>query len=196
MKNMSLRLSIIRSIMQGSGLGPLLFLLYILDRRPLSSINIMWKYGSMSAICHSNVHSIDMLPWRNSKHVFRNRLMWTRSVLILKLKEIVCKRLSLRNYNPSPIVQIEQVNRAKLFCVFLTPTYSLFTHVNYITAIMSLRLYLLNQLRKQGLDIKCPTELFVRLIIARFQYALPAFAGQLTISDINRIDAIFAKWFK
>ena len=26
-------------------------------------------------------------------------------------------------------------------------------------------------------------------VIARFQYALPAFAGQLTVSDISKIDA-------
>ena len=66
------------------------------------------------------------------------------------------------------------------------------THDNCITGIMNQRLYLLNQLWKQRLDIKC----LAILVIARFQYALPAFAGQLTISDINRINSIFAKRFK
>ena len=40
---------------------------------------------------------------------------------------------------------------------------------------------------------KCLTELFVGLVIAQFQYALPAFAS---VSDINSIHAIFAKVFK
>ena len=57
---------------------------------------------------------------------------------------------------------------------------------------MNQRLYLLNQIRKQGLDIKRHTKLFVELVIVRFQYALPALAGQLTASDIYRIDAICA----
>ena len=70
------------------------------------------------------------------------------------------------------------------------------THVNNKTGIMNQRLYLLNQLRKQGLDIKCLTELFVGPVIDQFQYALPAFAGQLTIDDINRIAQIFANGFK
>ena len=70
------------------------------------------------------------------------------------------------------------------------------THVNYITDIMNQRLYLLNQLRKQGVDIKCLTELFVGQFIVRFQHALSTFAEQLTASGINRIDAIFAKGFK
>ena len=34
------------------------------------------------------------------------------------------------------------------------------------------------------------------LVIARFQYALPAYAGQITASDINRIYAVYAKGFK
>ena len=55
---------------------------------------------------------------------------------------------------------------------------------------------MLNYLRKQGLDIKCLIELVAGLVIARFRYALPVFAGQLTVSDINRIDAISSKGFK
>ena len=72
-------------------------------------------------------------------------------------------------------------------------TYSLLTLANYITDIINQMLYLLNQLRKQGLNIKCLTELFVGLIISWFQHALTAFAGQLTVDDIDRNDAICAK---
>ena len=42
---------------------------------------------------------------------------------------------------------------------------------------MNQRLYLLNQLRKQGLDIRGLTQIFMGLVVARFQYALPAIAG-------------------
>ena len=53
---------------------------------------------------------------------------------------------------------------------------------------MNQRLYLLNQLRKQGLNIKCLIELFVELVIARFQYAdICGFAEQLTATYINII---------
>ena len=61
---------------------------------------------------------------------------------------------------------------------------------------MNERLYLLNQLREQGLDIKCLTDLFVEPVIARFQYVLPALAGQLTASDINGIKEILIKGLK
>ena len=61
---------------------------------------------------------------------------------------------------------------------------------------MNQRPYSLNQFTKQSIDIKCLTQLSVGLVIALFQYALPAYAGQLTASDINRNDAVFAVWFK
>ena len=31
------------------------------------------------------------------------------------------------------------------------------------------------------------------LVVARFQYAVPAIAGQILVNDLNRIDAVFAK---
>ena len=58
---------------------------------------------------------------------------------------------------------------------------------------MNQRLYLLNQLRKQGLDIRGLSQIFMGLVVARFHYALPAIAGQISVNDLHRIDAVFAK---
>ena len=63
--------------------------------------------------------------------------------------------------------QIEQVSHSKLLGVFLTHAYSMLIH-NYITGIMNQGLYLLKQSRKQDLEIKCRTELFVALVITQF----------------------------
>ena len=48
----SSRLSITRSIVQGSGLGPLPFLIYLLDLKPIYKINILCKYADdLSQLC-------------------------------------------------------------------------------------------------------------------------------------------------
>ena len=51
-------------------------------------------------------------------------------------------------------MHIEQVDHVKLLGVFSTPTFTTTIHINSAIAVMNQRLYLLNQLRKQGLDIR------------------------------------------
>ena len=53
--------------------------------------------------------------------------------------------------------------------------------------------YLLNQLRKQGLNVSGLTQVFMSLVVARFQYALPALAGQLSANDLRKVHAAFKK---
>ena len=119
-----------------------------------------------------------------------NTLIINRS----KTKEIVFRRPSLRHYiPPPPLMQIEQVEEAKLLVVLLTPTLSMQLHVKYTISILNQRLYLLNQLRKQELNVGGLTQVFMALIVARFQYALPALAGQLSADDLHKVDAVFSK---
>ena len=67
------------------------------------------------------------------------------------------------------------------------------THVNYILSLVNQRLYLINQLRKTGLSVKAREVVFHSLIVSRLLYALPAFAGFLSCSDIDRFNALFRK---
>ena len=54
-------------------------------------------------------------------------------------------------------------------------------------------LYLLNQLRKQGLSVSGLIQVFMTLVVARFQYALPALADQLSADYLHNVDAVFSK---
>ena len=111
-------------------------------------------------------------------------------------KEIVLKCPSLRQYVPAPpIMHIEQVDHVKLLWVFFTPILTTSTHINSVISVMN-RLYLLNQLRKQGFDIRGLPQIFMGLVVARSHYALPAIAGQILVNDLNRINAVFAKAFR
>ena len=86
-----------------------------------------------------------------------------------KTKEIVFKRPSLRQYVPPlPITHIEQVDHVMLLGVFFTPTLTTSTNINSVIAVINQLLYLLNQLRKHGLDIRSLTQIFMGLVVARF----------------------------
>ena len=94
---------------------------------------------------------------------------------------------------PPPLVQIEQVEEAKQLGILLTPTLSMQSHVKYTISLLNMRLYLLNQLRKQGLNVSGLTQVFMTLVVARFQYALPALSGQLSADYLRKVDALFNK---
>ena len=100
----------------------------------------------------------------------------------------------MRHYIPSPpLMQIEQVEEAKLLEVLLTPTLSMQSYVKYTISILNQRLYLLNQLRKQGLNVSGLTQVFMALVVARFQYALLVLADQLSADDLRKVDAVLNK---
>ena len=158
------RLSITRRIVQGSGLGPLLFLIYILDLKPICKINILCKYADdLSQLCSQHSPSDRVGEFSNIvRWAEANRLIINRS----KTKEIVFRWPSMRNYiPPSPLMQIEQFEEAKLLKILLTITLSMQSHVKYTISILNQRLYLLNQLRKQELNVSGLTQVFMALVV-------------------------------
>ena len=80
--------------------------------------------------------------------------------------------------------------------IFITATLTTSTNINSVIAVVNQRICLLNQLRKQGLDILGVTQIFMDLVVPHFQYALPVIAGQISVNDFNRIDAVFSKVFR
>ena len=67
------------------------------------------------------------------------------------------------------------------------------SRVKYTISRLNQRLYLLNQLRKQELNFSGLTQVFMTLVVARSQYALPALAAQLSADDLRKVDAVFNK---
>ena len=67
------------------------------------------------------------------------------------------------------------------------------SYVMYTISILNQRLYLLNQLRKQGLSVSGLTQVFMALVVATFQYTLPALADQLSADDLHKVAAVFNK---
>jgi len=54
-------------------------------------------------------------------------------------------------------------------------------------------LFLLSQLKHQGLPVEALDVIFQALVLSKVTYALQAFAGHISVTDRNRLDKFFRK---
>jgi len=99
----------------------------------------------------------------------------------------------LQTKKAAPLPFINEADEVKLLVVYLTNTFSSTDHVNHLLTIGNQRLFLLSQLKNQGLALDSLHIVYQAIIQSKITYALPAFAGQLTNMDITRFDAIARK---
>ena len=71
--------------------------------------------------------------------------------------------------------------------------YWLFYRADFVLTVCSQRVYLLQLLRSQSLQIQQLRMVFVAAILSRITYALPAWGGQLTRQLQKRFDAFLKR---
>lgn len=185
-------LPITQSIVQGSGIGPILYIIFASDLKLRSTMNLLCKYADDTTLMIPQ--NTDVCLEDEFKHVVQWSVQNKLIINLTKTKEMVFHRPGpCRFIAPPPLVDIERVATFKLLGVYIASTLSMETHVNYVLSLVNQRLYLINQLRKTGLSAKAREVIFHSLIISRLLYALPAFAGFLSCADIARFNALFRK---
>ena len=184
-----------RGIIQGSGLGPVNFCIMANDLKTLSLSNILCKYAD----------DMDVLTAENSdvgmEDEISNIRRWASenkmSINFNKTKEIVFRRPCPRQSLCLPnLTDIERVNNVKMLGVNITDNLKMDAHVKTILSACSQRLYLIKQIKNQGLCSEKLDIIFQALIISKMTYALPAWGGFLTVELSNSINAFFKRAFK
>jgi len=169
-----------------------LFIIFADDLKSISTYNAILKYADDTTLLvpqHASVTLADefahLIDWS-----VKNKL----TVNTAKTKEIIFRtpRLS-KQLIPSPLPCIEQVTCVKILGVFFTDNLSPHSHVNSVLTHCSQRLYLLSQLKYQNLSSQALDIIFHGLILSKIIYALPAYAGQLSVTDKNRLNKFFRK---
>ena len=194
---MSRLLKITQSIVQGSGLGPVLYLIMASDLKTLSPINRICKYADDKTLMCPSTTDISLedefqhiLEWSNQNKLHLN---------LKKTQEIIFRRpnISFRHVTlPDPLVSIERVHSVKLLGCILTDTLSASSHVDLILSIANQRLYLLNQFRKRGMSIHGISTIFESLVVSRVMYAVQAMVGLMKRCDEGRINGMFKKAYR
>ena len=189
---LSSSLDINRSIVQGSGIGPSLYILMESDLHTLSGCNIIFKFAD----------DTNLLVPENCKVTLQDEFAhvqaWARqnkmTINFAKTKEIVFHRPHPSRFSVLPsFPYIERVNDAKLLGIILSANLSLETHLNYILTCYSKRFYLIKSLRDGGMPIGKLNEIFCSLIINRIIYCLSAWGNFLNAEQVGRIDALLKR---
>ena len=185
-------LSITRSIVQGSGIGPSLYIAYADDLKPLSARNVILKYADDTYLLVPQDSSVSLeaeLAHLKNWSV-GNKLMFN----LTKTKEIIFRRPRARIITlPPPLPDIARTDHIIILGVTVTNHFSVALHVDNVIATCNQRVFLIGKLKSQGLASCLLQQVFQALVIAKISYALSAIAGLLTSADKSRYDAFFKK---
>ena len=187
--------SINRSIIQGSGIGPTLYVVMKSDLKTVSDSNIILKYADDLDLLVPEHSPVDITEEFNN---VQNWAVANKMIINLqKTKELVFHRPNPRSFvYPPPIAAVEQVKVAKLLGVFIQSNFCCIEHVNYILAMCSQRVYLLRLLAARGLQSFQLHQVCLAIIISRLLYALPVWGGFLSAELRNRINCFLRRLYR
>ena len=181
-----------RSVVQGSGLGPVLFIIYACDLITIDELNYLLKYADDITLLNPENASI------SAESEMENIMNWAKQnkmvLNMVKTKEMVFHRPNPRLVLlPGSMDCIERVTEFKLLGVYLKPDLNFGRHISALVTQCNQRLYLIWQLKKQGLGIEECDNILHALVLSRIRYALPMFYKYLSTDMISKLNAVFRK---
>ena len=191
----SLPANINRSIVQGSGLGPTLYIILESDLKPKSSINKILKYADDTNLLVPEITDVaiseEFSSIQNWAHI--NKMI----INMDKTKELVFRRPNPRlTLDVCAVAGVECVREAKLLGVIFKDNLKTDSHVSYVLRTCTQRLYLLKQLRAEGLSCKQLDIVFQSIVIMRIAYAAPAWSGFVSKEQEGKIDAFLRRAYR
>ena len=86
-----------------------------------------------------------------------------------------------RHNLPQSLAGIERVLTVRLLGVIFQSSLSFAAHVDYVLKVCSQRIFLLKQLRAEGMPLEQLHTVFQAIILQRLAYALPAWGPFLSV---------------
>ena len=182
------------SIVQGSGIGPVSYVVTASDLHPVSSGNLMTKYAddtyliipaSNANTCHSEIEHIE--SWSTVNNLQLNRA---------KSSEIVFVRpKNNRNLTiPPPAVSgFRREEKMKALGVTFSRKFSVSSHVDELLTKCSQSLFALRTLRHHGLPQEAIQAVFQAVVVNKLTYATPAWYGFTNAADRGRLDSFLRR---
>lgn len=187
--SMSQLLEITASIIQGSVIGPVSYVVSASDLSTVTPGNSMFKYADDTyvVIPACNALSRDAELDNVAKWAVTNNLQLNRA----KSVEIIFENRRRRSQPcyPPALPDIRRVTSIKILGVTFTNHLSMSDHVRDVIARCGQTLYALKVLRTHGMSDDSLREIYKAVVLAKLMYASPAWWGFTAASDRQQIDA-------
>ena len=189
--NKSTFIIINRGTVQGSGIGPTLYICMKSDLRALSVlINKLFKFADDTTLLVPQHTDVEL------KEEFEHILQWSAInkmvINMTKTKEIVFHQPNVRHdILPSTLEDIECVVDAKLLGVIFSSKLNFDAHITELLKVCSQRMYLLKMLSQQGLSVSKIHIICFSIIVSKLLYAVSAWGGHASSHFVNKINNLF-----
>ncbi|MFZ2539525.1 MAG: reverse transcriptase family protein, partial [Oscillospiraceae bacterium] len=180
------------SVVQGSGTGPISYIVAASDLTTKTDKFQLHKYADdsylVSASCHQGLigEEINHIEeWAKINNLNLNKT---------KTKEVVFNKMGGKCSDALP--PTPDINRTKVISILgvtFQDNLSMDTHINEILNEASSTLYALSVLRAHGLRQEALQEVFRAKVLSKIMYASPAWWGFASSSNIQKINAFLKK---
>ena len=166
---MSTLLRITRSIVQGSGLGPYLYIALARRLKTISIINKLFKFADDTSLlvpqftdCHMETEFGNVERWSNANKLILNTKK-TKEIIFYKSK--IAKSKHSNNINK--LNNIDRIEQTTLLGIILNSDLSWSPQIKHVLSQITQRFYLLGQLKNMSMERSMLDQVFQALIISR-----------------------------
>lgn len=180
------------SVIQGSAMGPVCFIINMTGLKPLFNLNELSEYADD---CYLIVPSVTSSTIPKELEHIQN---WAGNCNLKlnpgKCKELIISRPKLNSdIIPKPLDGLERVTTLNALGITLDQKLNFSTHVDKIISRGHQKMYALKVLKNHGLTDKHLFNVTKALLISTLTYASQAWWGFLLAHDLNRLEGLIRK---
>ena len=174
------------SVIQGSGIGPISFCVFVSDIKTISKCNKFEKYADDATLLVPSNSDVDIMQ------EFGNIINWSQQnclkINFSKTKEIIFYHRSKPSPEISLVPGVERVKNVTILGILYQEKFSFSQHLNKTLVTANQRLYLVNSLRKAGLCPESTNVIFHSLVLSKLTYCVPSWHTYISAIDVSKIN--------
>jgi hypothetical protein len=180
------------SVVQGSAIGPVAYILNASDLHPLYAGNEMAKYADDSYLLIPSINSHTVVSEMNhiSSWAGSNNL----KLNVAKTQELIVSKKNFPSISlPPPKANIKRVTSLCVLGVTLDQHLEFSEHISNMLHKSNQTIYALKLLKSKGLEGRSLNTVFKATLLTSLLYASPSWWGFVSAEDRDRLDSVLRK---